>query len=144
MMKLCHTFTPYFLCSAVSWSGKFKRAQYSRYTVSVPEIKCCIRLANIDPGSICKQNDDFILSNLDVYEGGNNIILFLHSYYFYSFIYYRVVEGLDDYCLDFVKLSILILLGICAIQNELNKPDLALGTNEVHFQLHVGDMHVNR
>lgn len=36
------------------------------------------------------------------------------------------------------------LLGINTIQNELNKPDLALGTSEASLWLGWGDMHVNR
>lgn len=70
-----------------------------------------------------------------------------------------MVEQLD-YCLDFVTFEweydieyntcrcenclSLIVLGIRAVQNELNKPDLALGINEFRLQFGVGDMHVNR
>lgn len=39
---------------------------------------------------------------------------------------------------------LLTLLGISVVQNELNKPDLAVGTSEVNLWLGWGDVHVNR
>lgn len=96
---------------------------------------------------------------LDMCVRENNIILPLHSYYFYSFIYCSVVEGRDDYCLDFLTFEgeygieynihryenclLVTLLGISAIQSELHKPDLALGTSEVSLWLGGGGIHVN-
>lgn len=95
-----------------------------------------------------------------VYIYENNIILHVYRYYFHSFVYSRVVKGLDDYCLDFVTFEWeydiehnicryesclpVTLLGIRGIQNELYTPSFPLGTSEVSLLLGAGDTHVDR